>query len=265
MKYLLATVTILLSLAMVNLPAQAQRQYQDPYPNGYYGQQQGRLSPQDQQQFDKYYSKWVDAQRKNDQDDVRGNAQHMQEIMQRNNIPPNVPFQEIASGGAYSNAYPNGNYQGAYPQGRLSPEDQRKFDSYYSKWVDAQSKNDQDDIRSNAQHMQDIMVRNNIAPNTPFQAVASNGGYGNSAYGNGGYGNGGYGANAQPYGQAGRLSPSDQHEFDKDYKNWVKARHKKDMDDVDSNARKMEQIMARNNIPANVPFERIASPDALSH
>ena len=253
-KYLLATVTILLSLAMVNLPAQAQPQYQGP--NGYYGQQQGRLSPQDQQQFDKYYSKWIDAQRKNDQDDVRGNAQHMQEIMQRNNIPPNVPFQEIASGGAYSS--PNGSYgtyQGAYPasQGRLTPEDQRKFDSYYSKWVDAQSKNDQDDIRSNAQHMQDIMVRNNIPPNTPFQAIASNGyGSGNGAY-------------SQPYGQAGRLSPSDQHEFDKDYKNWVKARHKKDMDDVDSNARKMEQIMARNNIPANVPFERIASPDALSH
>lgn len=254
MKYLLATVTILLSLAMVNLPAQAQPQYQNP--NGYYGQQQGRLSPQDQQQFDKYYSKWIDAQRKNDQDDVRGNAQHMQEIMQRYNIPPNVPFEQIASSGGY-NAYPNGNYaygqgaygQSAYGQGRLSPEDQRKFDSYYSKWVDAQNKNDQDDIRGNAQHMQDIMARNNIPPNVPFQAIASNG-YGAQAY------------PASPYGQAGRLSPTDQHEFDKAYKDWVKARRKRDMDDVDKNARKMEQIMARNNIPANVPFDRIASPDA---
>ena len=37
----------------------------------------GVLSPHDQQQFDSYYSKWVDATKKNDQDDIAGNARHM--------------------------------------------------------------------------------------------------------------------------------------------------------------------------------------------
>lgn len=254
MKYLFTIAAVLLSLVM------AAAQEQPQYPNGYgYGQAQGPrgvLSPQDQQQFDKYYSKWVDATRKNDRDDIDGNARHMQEIMARYNIPPNVPFDQIASipaSGAYG--YPNGTYQGAYPsygQARLSPEDQRNFDKYYSKWLDAQRKHDQDDIDGNARHMQDIMARYNIAANVPFAAIASNG---YAAGPNGSYPPYPY-ANAQP---PQRLSAKDQSDFDKYYRHWVDARRKKDMDDVDKNARKMEEIMARYNIPANVPFDRIAT------
>ncbi|MGI9102274.1 MAG: hypothetical protein ACR2IF_07490 [Terriglobales bacterium] len=270
MKYLFVMMAVLLAVAITAAPAQAQAQY----PNGYYGQPQnwhGVLSPQDQQQFDKYYSKWVDATRKNDQDDIAGNARHMQDIMTRYNIPGNVPFDQITSNpapyaagypnGAYPNgAYPNGAYpNGAYPNGaypypangqvRLSPDDQKNFDKAYGKWVDATRKNDQDDIANNAGKMQEIMARYNIPPNVPFAAIATNG-----------YAAGPNGAAPYPYAQpAQRLSAKDQGDFDNAYRKWVDARRKRDMDDVDKNARKMEQIMARYNIPANVPFDQIAS------
>ena len=184
MKYLFAITAVFLSLMIAAVPGQAQAQY----PNGYYGQPQNWhvvLSPPDQQEFDKYYSKWVDAMRKNDRDDIEGNARHMQEIMARNNVPANVPFDQIASNPAsgyapYPNAYPSGTYpNGAYPypvygQQRLSPDDQRNFDKDYAKWVDAQRKNDQDDVVSNARKMQQIMAQYNIPPNVPFAAVATN-------------------------------------------------------------------------------------------
>src|SRR5581483_7920848 len=136
-------------------------------------------SPDDQQQFDKYYSKWMDATRKGDQDDISGNARHMQEIMARYNIPPNVPFDLVASNGGYPQGQVFG--QAAPPFGvygapvRLSPDDQQRFDKAYSKWLDASRKGDRDDINDNARTMQEIMARYNIPPNTPFQAVATTG------------------------------------------------------------------------------------------
>ena len=257
MRYLCAIAVVCVSLAVAAAPARAQA------PNGYYGQPQGFhgvLSPQDQQQFDKYYTKWVDASRKNDQDDIAGNARHMQEIMAKYNIAADVPFDQVATypaQGAYPTQGAYGYPQGAYPAygaRRLSPDDQSSFDKAYSKWVDAQRKNDQDDIAGNARKMQEIMARYNIAPNTPFAAIASNG-YAaapNAAY-------------AYPYAQAQRLSAKDQEEFDKAYHKWVDARRKKDMDDVDKNAHKMQQIMARYNIPANVSFDQIASAGSAYH
>jgi hypothetical protein len=269
MKKLLMIAAGVLSLTMLPGVASAQQEA----PNGYYNNQpqnyRSALSADDQQKFDKEYSKWVDSQRKNDRDDIAESARHMQDIMVRNNIPANVPFDQLASnpaypayqGSAYPNAgYPNGAYpNGAYPvngQVRLSVDDQRKFDEDYAKWVDAQRKNDSDDVRKNADRMQEIMSRAGIPSNVPFGAIATNGylaGPAAPAYGN-------YTAAAPQ-----RLSSHDQSEFDKHYKHWVDARHKRDIDDIDKNAREMQEIMARYNIPANVPFDRIASPGVEYH
>ncbi len=255
MKYL--SLTIALLVLLMAAPAIAQV---DVNQDGYYGYPTAtRLSPTDQQQFDKYYSKWVDDSRRNDRDDVAKDAGKMQEIMARYNIPASVPFDQIASNPAtgaygYPYGYPNGAYGNpAYVGTRLTPGDQQKFNTHYAKWLDANRKNDQDDIASNAGKMQAIMARYNIPPNTPFQAIATNG-YTAGAY------NGPNPAYGYPYGQAQRLSDKDQKNFDKAYQHWVDARRKRDMDDVDSNARKMEEIMARYNIPANVPFDQIATP-----
>jgi hypothetical protein len=255
MKRTFAVTVLLFCLAMAT-SVLAQNQY----PNGSYGQPQysrGVLSPDDQKQFDKDYSKWVEATQKNDRDDIEEHARHMQDIMARYNIPANIPFDQIASNGspaypaypANAGAYPN-NYP-AYGQARLSTDDQRKFDKAYDKWVESERKNDRDDVDKSARDMQNLMSRNNIPPNVPFAAVATNG-----------HGVGPNGTSPYPYayGQgAQRLSSKDQEDFDKAYRHWVDSRRKRDMDDVDKNARKMQEIMARYNIPANVPFDRIAS------
>jgi hypothetical protein len=225
-----------------------------------YGQPQGWhgvLSAQDQQEFDKDYAKWVNATRRQDQDDIASEAQHMQEIMSRYNIPAGVPFDQVASTGTYS-VYPNQANPQVYTQIRLSPEDQRKFDQEYAKWADAESKGDQHHIDEHARNMEQIMARYNIPANVPFQAIASPGGV--AVVPNGAY--------AAPYGYsapAQRLSPEDQKNFDKAYRNWVKAERKRDIDDINGNARKMQEIMARYNIPANVPFDQVASAGALAH
>jgi hypothetical protein len=210
---------------------------------------QNRLSANDQREFDKYYTKWVNDTRKNDRDDVAKDVGRMQEIMARNNIPSNVPFEQIASTGYPGNGYP----ATAYPansqwQSRLSPDDQRDFDRYYSKWVDDTRLNDRDAISRDAGYMQEIMARNNIPASVPFDQIASSAGY--SA--------GSSPTNVQ------RLSINDQREFDHYYAEWLEHTRKNDQDDVAKDVAHMQEIMARNNIPSNVPFDRIASPDAAS-
>ena len=226
--------------------------------------QQGRLSSDDQREFDKYYTKWVNDTRKNDQDDIQRDVQRMQDIMARNSIPLNVPFDQIASTGQSPNAYPNGAYPayGAKNQwvGRLSPDDQREFDQYYQKWITDTRRNDRDDINKDEGHLQEIMARNNIPESVPFAQIASQPYAGSDErYGSNRYPAATYGANG-PW--QGRLSPDDQHEFDKAYSKWLKDTRKNDRDDIDKDVRRMQDIMARYNIPANLPFDQIASPDA---
>lgn len=259
MRYFLAVAAIAASMAIVGAPASAQVQYPSAYgqPQGWHGV----LSAQDQQQFDHDYAKWVDASRRQDQDDIVKESQHMQEIMSRYNIPAGVSFDQVASAAsAYPNqAYPSQAYP-AYSQARLSPEDQQKFDKEYEKWMNSERKGDRDDIAEHARNMEQIMARYNIPSNVPFQAIATGGATApSSAYP-------AYPTSAYPYAApVQRLSASDQKDFDKDYKNWVKAQRKRDVDDITGNARKMQDIMARYNIPANVPFDQVASPGALSH
>jgi hypothetical protein len=95
----------------------------------------------------------------------------MQEIMARNGIPANVPFDQIASSRAYpaTRAYaPNNSWQR-----RLSLDDQRDFDKYYSRWLEDTRRNDRDDIAKDAGHMQEIMARNDIPAAVPFDEIAS--------------------------------------------------------------------------------------------
>ena len=230
-----------------------------PLPQSAYGQPQGWhgvMSVDDQAQFDRYYTNWVDATRRNDRDEISDYARKMQDLMTRYNIPVSVSFDQIASAAPYPQtaaAYPAGSWQA-----RLSADDQKEFDKQYSKWVNATRKNDQDDISSSARKMQEIMARYSIPSTVPFAEVASGGtaaaapvAFPNPAY-------------AYPSTVAQRLSPDDQHAFDKAYKKWVEARRKNHVEDMDENARKMQDIMARYNIPANVQFDQIASAGAVN-
>jgi len=134
-----------------------------------------RLSPEDQQQFDKYYKKWVDDSRKNDRDDIRKDEQHMQDIMGRYDIPADVPYDRIASSASGYGDGDQGYYGNAHSwQGRLSPGDQQEFDKTYSKWLNDQRK-DRDDLPKDERKMRDIMSRYNIPLDVPFDAIASPG------------------------------------------------------------------------------------------
>ena len=67
---------------------------------------------------------------------------------------------------------PGGGGQWGY-QGILAPEWQRKFDSYYTRWLEYQRRNDYGEIQSMERRMRDIMVNYRIPNNVPFEQVAS--------------------------------------------------------------------------------------------
>jgi hypothetical protein len=254
MKKFLALSVLLASFGVTAVVAQPVTQVAYAQPQGWHGV----MSVDDQSQFDRYYANWVNATRANDRDAISDNARKMQDLMTRYNIPTSVSFDQIASSAPYPApavaAYPAGTWQA-----RLSADDQREFDKQYKKWVDSTRKGDQDDISSSARKMQDIMARYSIPSSVPFAEIASGGTgtvvpapYPNPAY-------------VYPASAAQRLSSDDQHAFDKAYKKWVEARRKHHEAEQDENARKMQDIMTRYNIPANVQFDQIASPDAAIH
>src|SRR3984893_18801406 len=91
----------------------------------------------------------------------------MQETLNRNHIPADVSFDRIASTG---NSNPADDYRG-----RLSTDEQREFDKHYTKWVNDTRKSDRDDIAKDVRRMQEIMARQNIPANVPFDQIASTG------------------------------------------------------------------------------------------
>ena len=134
-----------------------------------HAQQQARLSSEDQQRFDSYYSRWQGYRRSNNRDEMVSMEKRMRDVMSHNNIPSDVPFDEIASNGhrEYSDHY------GQRRQARLSSEDQQRFDSYYSRWQGYRRTNNRDEMASMEKRMRDVMSRNNIPSDVPFDEIAS--------------------------------------------------------------------------------------------
>jgi hypothetical protein len=224
---------ILILLAAVGIPALAQR-----------------MSPDDQDKFNSYYSRWLQSRQTNDRDDMVGMEQRMQDLMAKYSIPSNTPYDAVASQAGYGAGdrdrdrnYDRG-YVGAW-QGRMSADDQKDFNKHYQKWQEAMAKNDREDVEENARKMENIMARYNIPPNTSFDTIATAGGY------------------SRHYDYRdfrGKLSADDQHKFDKEYADWLKDRRKgESRNDIAKHEGKMQEIMARYNIPRDVPYDAIAS------
>jgi len=123
---------------------------------------------------------------------------------------------------------------------RLSPDDQSRFDSYYSRWMDYQQKNDRDQVASMEGRMRDIYARYNIPPNTPYWRVASN-------------------AREQRGRHRWNLSASDQQRFDNYFSRWQDYRQRNDRDQIRSMEGRMQDIYRHYNIPANTPYFMVAS------
>jgi len=62
-----------------------------------YGQWRA-LSSEDQQRFDSYYTRWQGYRRTNNRNEIESMENRMRDVMSHNNIPSDVPFDEIASG-----------------------------------------------------------------------------------------------------------------------------------------------------------------------
>lgn len=115
----------------------------------------------------------------------------MREVMERNGIPGDVPFDRVASNGR-EGGYDRDrdrdrdNYRdrdgdrdhdrgGDRWSGRLSPEAQRDFNSYYSRWQEYRESNNREQMHSMEERMEDLKARNNIPQNVPNDVIASGG------------------------------------------------------------------------------------------
>ena len=227
MKKLIGSLIVLGAMA---LPALAQVQ---------------QMTVDDQQKFDNYYSRWVQDRQTSDRDDMVSMEHHMQDLMNKYAIPANTPYSQVATNNdAAAPAYSDHPAYVSQWQRRLSPDDQDKFNKEYTKWQEANAKNDRDDIDDHARKMEEIMQRYNIPPQTPFADIASTTGYAPRI-------------DVRQY--QGRLSPDDQKDYDKAYEHWRKDRVKNDRDDIYKDESKMQEIMAKYNIPRNVPYDALAS------
>jgi hypothetical protein len=138
-----------------------------------------RLSADDQQRFDSYYTRWVEYRRTNNGDEIRSMEKRMQDIYSHYGIPSNTPYERIASNGGYGQGDQrgrwgdnNGNWGGA-THARLSADDQQRFDSYYSRWLQYRATSNQSEVSSMEGRMRDIYSHYGIPSNTPFSSVAS--------------------------------------------------------------------------------------------
>ena len=236
MKRLLGSLIVLAALA---LPALAQVQ---------------RMSPDDQQKFDNYYSRWVQDKQTSDRDDMVSMEHHMQDLMNKYSIPADTAYEQIASQnnvapppyvrGDDNRAYDNRGYDNRGYANQMSGDDQNKFNKEYAKWQQANAKNDRDDIDKHARNMEEIMQRNNIPQNTPFDAIATGSGYAPRE-------------SVRQY--QGRFSPDDQKKFDKAYEKFQRDRAKHDRDDYAKDEQKLNEIMAKYNIPRDVPYDALVS------
>jgi hypothetical protein len=224
MKKLLGTLFL---LAAITLPALAQWQ-------------QWRLSSEDQARFDSYYSRWQGYRQSNDRDQIVSMEKRMLGIYQQYNIPAQTEFWRVAS---------NGRAGGDQWRGRLSGEDQARFDSYFSRWQGYRQSNDRDQIVSMEKRMQGIYARYQIPSGTPYFWVASN-------------------ARDDDRDEwehdrwRGRLSRGDQARFDSYYGRWLGYRRSNDRDQIESMERRMHGVMDQYQIPPEIPFDRIASRGA---
>lgn len=149
---------LILTLAMV-LPALAQ-----------YGGHGKRLSPDDQQRFDSYYSRWVQYKQRNDGDQIRSMEKRMDDVKAQYRIPGNVPYWRLASHGS------DHDWQGGYRwRSMLSSSDQQRFDSYYSRWFNYQRTNNRNQMVSMQRRMDELKGRYNIGPEVPNDRIASPG------------------------------------------------------------------------------------------
>ena len=169
---------------------------------------------------------------------------------------------------------------------QLSPDDQRRFDSYYSRWQGYQNSHNEEQIRSMEKRMQDIYQHYGIPTNTPYREVASGGGW----YRERGEDRDhdrqrgwdrdddrdrdqdrdwdqnrraewdrGRDRDRDYWRQNQRLSSDDQRRFDSYFQRWQNYRRTNNGEQIASMEKRMYDVYEHYGIPHDVPFDRVAS------
>ncbi len=125
-------------------------------------------------------------------------------------------------------------------QWRLSSNDQARFDSYFSRWQDYRQANDRDQIVSMERRMQSVYAQYGVPDSTPYWRVASNGRDERRQWRN-------------------RLCEGDQARFDSYFSRWEDYRQSNNREQIFSMEKRMQGVYAQYNIPANTPFEWVAT------
>jgi hypothetical protein len=174
----------------LSLVAQNQRPDDDRGRNQGYGDSQnrwqGRLSAEDQGRFDSYYSRWLEYGQSNDRNNQNSMQDRMREVTSRYNIPSDVSFDQIASnrdpnyrvdrrhdGNDGDNGRARNDDRAGQWRDRMSAKDQRRFDSYYSHWLDAGRNRDPRQAASMERRTRDLMGRYSIPSDAQFSQIAS--------------------------------------------------------------------------------------------
>jgi hypothetical protein len=165
-------------------------------------QSRGRkLSADDQQRFDSYFSRWQDYRRTSNQSEMRSMENRMQDIYRHYGIPSNTPYARVANGGGAEwgrdrdwdrerdrdrewdrdrrgewERYRDRDRDYWRQNQRLSAEDQGRFDSYFQRWQDYRRTNNRDEVISMEKRMFDVYDHYAIPHDVRFERVASQGG-----------------------------------------------------------------------------------------
>lgn len=161
---------------------------------------QSRLSEDDRRRFNSYYSRWQDYRRTNNREQISSMENRMQDIYRHYGIPSDTPYGRVASNGDrgwgrdrdwdrdrdrdrdwgrdrdrdrdHDRGWDQGGGRDRF-RGRLKPEDQARFDSYYSRWLQYRQTNNRSEMASMEGRMRGIMSSYQIPLDTPFGALAS--------------------------------------------------------------------------------------------
>ena len=157
---------------------------------------------------------------------------------------------------------PNQSYSASHDrwQGRLSTEDQGRFDSYYSRWLNYTRTNDAANRNAMAERMRDVMAHYDIPSDVSFDQIASN----SNATGVIAFAMMAGDEHGRMQGDRARqgqnhLTVEDQQRFDSYYSRWLTARRTGNRSETGSMEERMRDLMGRNSIPLSVQFSQIAS------
>src|SRR5438477_6985242 len=253
-------------------------------------QAQRQLSADDQRRFDCYYSRWQEYRHTNNREQIVSMEKRMQDVYARYGIPAGTPYWRVASNARGEWDRDNNEWWRWRNRwhGRLSADDQSRFDSYYSRWQEYRRTNNRDEAASMEKRMRDVYSHYGIPSDTPYWQVASNAHSDEDAdwddrdrswdrdhdrdRGRDGDHDRGLHRGWDKHGRdrdddddrdsgrsRRRLSASDQSHFDSYYTRWLQYRRDNNREQISSMEKRMWDVMDHNNIPRDVPFSEIAS------